>query len=87
MTNDNHEIFKQNGLQMDIDREQFAMQLKTWRLRHGLTQAQAGVRLGGCSRFTIIKAEGAKPITWEQAYKLFAKLSDELIKEAKGGEQ
>ena len=72
---------KQNGLEMDIDRETFAMSLKTWRLRQGLTQLQVGDRWG-CSRYTIMRAENAKGITWMQAYRLFAKLSEELRKEA-----
>lgn len=77
---------KQNGLAMDADKEQFAMALKTWRLRRGLTQAQLGQKWG-CSRYTIISAEKAKNITWEMAYRLFAKLSEELRKEGKEAEQ
>lgn len=71
---------KQNGLEMDIDREQFAMALKTWRLRQGLTQRQVG-EMWNLSRYTIIRAERAKGISWEQAYRLFAMLSQELRKE------
>lgn len=70
----------QNGLGMEVDKEAFAMALKTWRLRQGLTQAQVGERWG-CSRFTVLRAEGAKNLTWEMAYRLFAKLSEELRKE------
>lgn len=72
--------FERKGLDMDIDKEAFAMALKTWRLRNNLTQRQAGERMG-CSRYTIIRAESARNITWEQAYKLFARLSEELRKE------
>lgn len=72
---------KQNGLSMETDKNEFALALKTWRLRNGLTQAQVGERWN-CSRFTIIRAERAKNLTWEMAYRLFAKLSDELRKEA-----
>lgn len=75
---------KQDGLTMDVDRQQFAMALKTWRLRAGLTQQEVGTRWG-CSRYTILRAESAKNVTWEMAYRLFAKLSDELRKEAKYG--
>lgn len=71
---------KQNGLSMDVDKTQFAMALKTWRLRSGLTQKQVGDKWG-CSRFTIMRAESAKNVTWEIAYKLFARLSEELRKE------
>lgn len=71
---------EQRGLDMEVDKEAFAMALKTWRLRQGLTQKQVGDRWG-CSRFTILRAEGAKNLTWEMAYRLFAKLSEELRKE------
>lgn len=76
---------KPKGLSMETDRNEFALALKTWRLRQGLTQAQAGERFG-CSRFTILRAEGAKPLTWEMAYRLFARLSNELQKEGKEGQ-
>lgn len=72
---------KQKGLTMEADKNEFALALKTWRLRKGLTQKQVGERWG-CSRFTIMRAETAKNVTWEMAYRLFAKLSDELRKEA-----
>lgn len=71
---------KQNGLSMEIDRNEFAMTLKKWRLRHELTQS-ALAKKWQCSRFTIMRAENAKPLTWEMAYKLFVKLADELQKE------
>lgn len=73
---------KPAGLSMEVDKQEFALALKTWRLRQGLTQAQVGQRWG-CSRFTVMRAELAKNVTWEMAYRLFAKLSDELRKEAK----
>ena len=73
---------KRQGLEIDINRQDFAMALKTWRLRQGLSQSQVGERWG-CSRYTILRAEGAKNISWEHAYKLFAKLAGELEKEAK----
>lgn len=72
---------KPDGLAMDIDKQQFALALKTWRLRKGLTQQQVGEKWG-LSRFTVMRAENAKNVTWEIAYRLFAKLSDELRKEA-----
>lgn len=71
---------KQKGLSMEVDKQEFALALKTWRLRQALTQAQLGQRWG-CSRYTIMRAESAKNVTWEMAYKLFAKLSAELRKE------
>lgn len=73
---------KPNGLSIEIDKQEFALALKTWRLRQDLTQRQVGERWG-CSRFTIMRAESGKDITWEMAYRLFAKLSQELQKEAR----
>ena len=71
---------KPAGLSMEVDKNEFALALKTWRLRQGLTQSQVGERWG-CSRFTIMRAEMAKNLTWEMAYRLFAKLSKELTNE------
>lgn len=71
---------KPAGLTMEVDKQEFALALKTWRLRQGLTQRQVGDRWG-CSRFTIMRAENAKQVTWEMAYRLFAKLAQELKKE------
>lgn len=68
---------KQDGLKMDTSREDFAIALKTWRLREGLTQRQVSDRWG-ISRYTIIRAEKGRDVTWEMAYRLFVKLSHEL---------
>lgn len=68
------------GLSMETDKQEFALALKTWRLRQGLTQRQVAERFG-VSRYTIMRAERAGAITWMMAYRLFAKLSDELKKE------
>mgnify|MGYP003287517117 CR=1 FL=1 len=73
-------VAERRGLEMDINREEFAMALKTWRLRQGLTQEQVGERWG-TSRYTIMRAEKAKDVTWMSAYKLFAKLAKELANE------
>lgn len=69
-----------NGLEMDVNRQEFALALKTWRLRRGLTQKQVG-DAWDVSRWTIMRAESARDVTWETAYRLFAKLSQELRKE------
>lgn len=71
---------KPAGLTMEVDKTEFALALKTWRLRQGLTQQQVGERWD-CSRFTIMRAENAKNVTWEMAYRLFARLAEELRKE------
>lgn len=75
---------KPQGVTMDVDRQQFALALKTWRLRANLTQREVG-EMWNTSRYTIMRAEKAKPISWEQAYKLFAHLSEELRKEVSHG--
>lgn len=75
---------KPQGLTMDVDKNEFALALKTWRLRQGLTQRQVG-EMFGCSRYTVMRAENAKEVTWEMAYRLFAKLANELRKEEKYG--
>lgn len=72
---------KKKDLSMEVDRQDFALALKTWRLRSGLTQIEVAKKWG-CSRYTILRAEAAKGLTWEMAYKLFARLSEELRKEA-----
>lgn len=71
---------KKDGLQMDVDRQEFALALKTWRLRQAKTQREVAEEWG-VSRYTIIRAETGKPITWMMAYRLFARLSEELRKE------
>lgn len=73
---------KRQGLDMEINRQDFAMALKTWRLRQGLTQRQVAERWG-TNRFLIIRAEGAQSISWESAYRLFARLAKELEEEGR----
>lgn len=75
---------KPNGISLETDKNEFALTLKTWRLRQGMTQSSLAQQWG-CSRYTIMRAEAAKDITWEMAYKLFVRLSDELRKEAANG--
>lgn len=72
---------KKAELHMEVDRKEFALALKTWRLRQTKTQQQVAQEWN-VSRFTIMRAEAGKNITWEMAYRLFARLSDELRKEA-----
>lgn len=71
---------KVDGLTMAADRNEVALALKTWRLRSGLTQKEVAQRWG-ISRYTIMAAEAARNISWEMAYRIFAKLSAELSKE------
>ena len=73
---------ERQGLTMESDRNDFAMALKTWRLRQGKSQKEVGEMMG-LSRWTIIKLEQAKDVTWETAYRAFAKLSYYLQEEVK----
>lgn len=73
---------ERQDLTMQADVNDFAMALKTWRLRQGLTQTQVGAMFG-LSRWTIIKLEAGQHVTWETAYRAFAKLSAALEKEGK----
>ena len=73
-------LFESKGREMTFDRDAFALELKTYRLRQGLTQRQLGDKWG-LSRYTIMRAELAKNLTWESAYRLFARLSQELKEE------
>lgn len=75
---------RRQGVTMQTDREEFAIALKTYRLRQGLTQKQLGERWG-LSRYSILRAEKMKKCTWEVTYRLFAKLAEELRRE-QGGE-
>lgn len=64
-------------LEVSINRQSFALALKTWRLENNLKQTELAKKWN-VSRYTIIRAEKARPISWETAYKLFAYLSEEL---------
>lgn len=71
---------ERRGLTMEADVNDFALALKTWRLRQNLTQAEVGEKFG-LSRFTIMRIEQAKPVSWETAYRAFSKLAAALSKE------
>lgn len=75
-------VLNKKKLSVEVDKNDFALSLKTWRLRKGLTQTQVA-NMFGCSRYTIIRAEKGKNITWEMAYRLFARLSYQLENEDK----
>ena len=69
-------------LKMEDDTNEVALALKTWRLRKNLSQ-RALAKRWGMSRYTIMRAELGRNITWEMAYRIFAKLSAELTKEGR----
>ena len=67
-----------NKLTMEIDREAFAIALKTWRIRHALTQAEAAKKLH-TSRSAVNRVEnGHDNIGWMTCYKMFYHLANEL---------
>lgn len=68
---------KRKGLSVEINREEFALSLKTYRIRQQLTQKELADKWE-VSRWTLLRAEKAKPISWATAYLLFAKLSRAL---------
>lgn len=69
-------------ISVDINKREFALALKTWRYRNGYTQKKAGELLG-CSRYTIMRAEWGDRISWQTAYRMFAKLARELEMEGR----
>ena len=79
-TGDLQPTMQRDGLSMTADKEQMAMSLKTYRLRQGFTQDKLGKRWG-CSRYTIMRIEKGKPVTWEMMYRVFNELSKALIAE------
>lgn len=68
---------RRNGLAMETNREEFAVALKTWRLRRGLLQKEAAEEMH-LSRWSIIRAEKAKSVSWETLYRIFAHISKDL---------
>lgn len=66
------------GARMEADVEKFALALKTWRIRQGLTQRQAAAQMG-VSRDSILRAENQRSISWETAYRIFIHLSEHIL--------
>lgn len=64
-------------------RQEVGLELVKFRIRQGLTQLQLAERWG-MSRYTIIRAEKGKPVSWKFTYSIAAKLAQELRKEAGG---
>lgn len=75
---------KERGLSVEIDRQQMALELKMWRLRVGLTQAQVAERWG-THRWAILHIENAHPVSWMTAYRVWNHLAKELRKEVSDG--
>lgn len=71
---------KRDKERLTADKEQFAIAVKTWRLRNRYTQQKAGEMMG-VSRYTIMRAEACKDLTWETIYRMFAYMSEALREE------
>ena len=75
-----NDIFKPTGLEMATDAETLGLEVRKYRLRNGLTQAQLGERWG-LSRWSIIRIEKGKLVGWQAMYRMFARLARELAEE------
>lgn len=64
-------------------RQEIGLELAKFRIRNGLTQAQLAERWG-MSRYSIIRAEKGKTVSWRFTYAIASKLTQELRKEAGG---
>lgn len=64
-------------------RQEIGRELVKFRIRQGLTQAQLAERWG-MSRYSIIRAEKGKTVSWRFTYAIASKLTHELRKEAGG---
>lgn len=77
---DQDKFFKPSGSELQFDAKAFGLELKKYRLRNNLTQRELGEKWG-LSRYTIIRAENGRNISWESAYRLFARLAREVSHE------
>lgn len=64
---------KREGLTMQTDAQELALSLKTYRLRNGLTLPELGKRWD-CSRYTLMRIEAAKHVSWTTMYKVASQL-------------
>lgn len=75
-------VIKRNGIKMEADVEELAIQLKTYRLRAGLTQRQLSEQWG-VSRYTLIRIENAYEVGWPTLYKVANKLITAVAEEGR----
>lgn len=67
---------ERQGTDLVTNQEEFAVALKTWRVRNGLTQAELAAK-AGLSRYTIMRVEKASRLAdWKTLYKLFNLIAD-----------
>lgn len=60
---------KRRGLTMETDAQELAVSLKTYRVRNGFTLPQLG-KMWGTSRYTLMRIEAAKHVSWVTMYKI-----------------
>lgn len=71
---------EQHGPTYQVNQDEMALAVRTYRARNGLSQAALGNRWG-LSRYTIMNVENSKKVHWITAYKIFASLAEDLKKE------
>lgn len=69
--------FKPVGLSLETDVEHFALALKMWRIRRGISQREAA-EICNVSRHSILRAEAGNPSSWKVLYRIFSVMSDDL---------
>lgn len=74
---------KERIAEVGQSRQEIGLEVAKFRIRKGLTQAQLGERWG-MSRYSIIRAEKGKFVSWKFTYAIASKLTQELRKEAGG---
>lgn len=70
-----------NNKVLEMDKKELAKELLTWRLRAGLTQPEAGEKLG-VSRYSILRVENMKFVGLSTAYRVSAALARLIREEA-----
>lgn len=70
-TNELQKALSAQGFQACTTAEDFAREMKLYRLRSGLSQRDLA-RVTKVSRYTIMRIEKAKDVTWETMYKVFS---------------
>lgn len=60
---------QRRGLTMETDAQELAVSLKTYRVRNGYTLPQLG-KMWGTSRYTLMRIEAAKHVSWTTMYKI-----------------
>ena len=73
---------RRRGLQMVADVEELAVSLKTYRLRQNKSQNDLA-KEWNCSRYTLMRMEAGKKVSWEMMYRVFNQLTVALQKEGR----